>query len=102
MAPAKELLRRKEYIRHNTDGATALLVIDVWDVGDDTRYPQGFKFSFFLVLQQTKEVIIGYDNHYPKGLHKHVGEQEIRIIPVDYLELMIIFEMEVAKLGYTK
>ncbi len=39
-------------------------------------YPEGIKFSLFLVSRSTSKVIFGIDNHRPKGPHLHTGEKE--------------------------
>ena len=47
----------------------------VWRVSDRQRYPEGFKYSFFAIRDGI--VLVGYDNHAPKGHHRHFGgEQE--------------------------
>ena len=38
------------------------------------QYPEGFKYSFFAVRNGV--VLVGYDNHTPKGHHRHVGATE--------------------------
>ena len=48
----------------------------IWRIRDLKRYPQGYKYSLFGVYNG--EVVVGYDNHYPKGPHYHIGPQEYR------------------------
>lgn len=38
-------------------------------------YKHGVKYSLFLVVHG--EVIVGMDNHHPKGPHLHLGDQEL-------------------------
>ncbi|MEK6624386.1 MAG: DUF6516 family protein, partial [Bdellovibrionota bacterium] len=40
-------------------------------------YPHRIKHSLFCVNLETKGVIIGFDNHRPKGPHKHMGDNEV-------------------------
>ncbi len=46
----------------------------VWQVTRSAQYPEGFKYSFFAVRNGV--VLVGYDNHPPKGHHRHVGATE--------------------------
>lgn len=100
MAPAKAIVQRKYFLRHFETDRQALLIIDVWDVALDQRYPQGVKFSYFLVWPESNEIILGYDNHYPKGLHRHEAGVEVLMKEVDYLELLVQFEIELTERGF--
>lgn len=46
----------------------------VWRISGDKRYPDGLKYSLFAVYGG--DVLVGYDNHDPKGHHRHIGEVE--------------------------
>ena len=46
----------------------------VWQVARSTQYPEGFKYSFFAIRDGV--VLVGYDNHEPKGHHRHFGGVE--------------------------
>ena len=46
----------------------------VWQVTRSAQYPEGFKYSFFAVRNGV--VVVGYDNHTPKGHHRHFGGME--------------------------
>ena len=41
----------------------------VWQIPKSVDYPKGVKYSFFAVRSGT--VLVGYDNHRPKGHHRH-------------------------------
>lgn len=41
----------------------------VWAVSKSEAYPEAVKYSFFSVYGGT--VLVGYDNHSPKGHHRH-------------------------------
>ena len=40
--------------------------LKVWRVPKSEGYPEGIKYSFFAVFG--KQVLVGYDNHKPKGV----------------------------------
>jgi hypothetical protein len=39
-----------------------------------SRAPDAVKYSLYWVKEG--EVLVGYDNHYPKGHHRHYGQRE--------------------------
>lgn len=51
-----------------------VIELTVWQVTKSPQYPEGFKYSFFAVRDGV--ILVGYDNHPPKGHHRHVGERE--------------------------
>ena len=46
----------------------------VWQVPKSKNYPEGVKYSFFAA--HSGKVLVGYDNHSPKGHHRHFDEEE--------------------------
>ena len=46
----------------------------VWQVPKSKNYPEGVKYSFFAA--HSGKVLVGYDNHNPKGHHRHSDEEE--------------------------
>ena len=46
----------------------------VWQVPKSEDYPEGVKYSFFAT--NSGKVLIGYDNHRPKGHHRHFAGKE--------------------------
>ena len=56
-------------------GEAAIAELKVWSVPRSKDYPEGRKFSLFLVAGG--EVIVGLDNHKPKGPHLHLGNKEL-------------------------
>lgn len=46
-----------------------VMEIKIWDIPRSKRYPDGVKFRLFYV--EKGEVKVGYDNHHPKGPHRH-------------------------------
>ena len=49
--------------------------LKVWRIPKSTNYPEGVKYSFFAT--HSGKVLVGYDNHKPKGHHRHfAGEEE--------------------------
>ncbi len=72
---AEPFLREKRILVHRTTGELAIAELKIWKVPKSKDYPWGVKFSLFLV--SSGQVLVGIDNHKPKGPHLHLGEQEI-------------------------
>ena len=62
------------------------------------QYPVGRKFSLFLVAQG--EVLVGIDNHKPKGPHVHLGNEERPFPYTDDDHLLKDFWELVRKAGF--
>lgn len=74
----------------------------IWKVFKDKRYADGFKYSLYAV--RDAQVLVGYDNHHPKGHHRHLGEREE---PYSFSDLETLrndfkadLEVELAKRGF--
>jgi hypothetical protein len=48
----------------------------IWRVDSPERYPSGVKYRLVLANPKTHEVILLYDNHWPKGSHVHWDDRE--------------------------
>jgi hypothetical protein len=91
---------RKVTVLHTRSLETGVCELKVWRVTESPHYPDGIKFSLFLVSRATGAVIIGIDNHKPKGPHLHEGarESEYEFTGVD--RLVDDFWDRVKKEGY--
>jgi hypothetical protein len=69
MPKAVEILHDKV---RTVDGV--VVEFKVWQVTRSAQYPEGFKYSFFATRKGV--VLVGYDNHRPKGHHRHFGGVE--------------------------
>ena len=83
---AEILLREKRLLENRTTGDVAIAELKVWSVPRSKDYPQGRKFSLFLVVNG--EVIVGMDNHKPKGPHLHLGDRELPYLYRDERSLL--------------
>lgn len=79
MMKAEPLFREKRIVTHSKTGEIGLVELKIWKVPRSGDYPQGRKFSLFLVSKG--KIIIGIDNHKPKGPHRHMKNREL---PYDY------------------
>ena len=81
----------KVQLLHKKTEAVAIAEAKVWKVPKSKDYPDGVKYTLFLVLKETGETIIGFDNHKPKGHHFHKGSNEERYNFVSQDALVVEF-----------
>ncbi len=70
--PKAELVLREKVC--TADGI--IVEFRVWRVSRSAQYPDGFRYSFVAVRNGI--VLVGYDNHAPKGHHRHLGGKQER------------------------
>lgn len=87
----KAVLRfqRKLTLVHSQSGEIAIAELKVWDVPRSAHYPEGLKYSLFLVARESGCVVVGFDNHKPKGPHLHQREVEL---PYQFLDVESLVE----------
>jgi hypothetical protein len=76
MATATLIHAAKILIKHDTLDREAILELKVWELPVSSKFPDGIKYSLFCVETESREVIVGIDNHHPKGHHIHFGDVE--------------------------
>ena len=66
---AKLLFREKLVLRGGLlrDGV-------IWKVPLNSRYPDGIRYRLALVDIESNQVLALFDNHYPKGHHRHLED----------------------------
>jgi len=72
MLRAEIIFKEKRVVLHEASGRLGIAEIRVWKIPSSPHYPEGRKFSLFLVLDG--KVVVGIDNHRPKGPHIHRGQ----------------------------
>lgn len=48
-----------------------IVEVAIYQVPPSTKTPHGHRFRCFLVDPVNGEELVGYDNHWPKGSHRH-------------------------------
>ena len=71
MARARLILRRKW-----TDERENLYEIVIWKVDRSTLYPEAVRYRLAFIRSGEQRPALLYDNHHPKGHHRHVGTYE--------------------------
>lgn len=85
---SKKIIHEK-YVR--ADGG--VIEMKIWQVSRSAAYPDGVRYSLYWV--HNKEVIVGYDNHAPKGPHRHIRGDELSYEYKDATSLVRDFWQEV-------
>lgn len=94
------IFHRKDRVWTVFDSDEAVLEISFFEVPKSGRYPEGLKYSLFLVLRETGRVLVGFDNHFPKGPHVHLRTEEYGYRFVDIQTLMRDFQRAARLEGY--
>lgn len=95
---AKLVFQEKRFVHHTASGAAGIVEIRVLEVPKSKDYPHGRKFSLFLTVNG--EIIVGIDNHKPKGPHLHLGDQELPYLYRTNSKLIADFWDFVRKAGF--
>ncbi len=88
-----KILNRRKTI--NPDGSIEDLI--VWDVPVSGKYPDGVRYRMVYVARKGQRPAVLYDNHYPKGHHKHIGKNEMPYVYQDIDKLTMDFQHDVAE-----
>ncbi len=91
------LLRREKYV--DADGELVELVL--WQVPRSAAYPDGIRYRLAFLLAGIKKPAVLYDNHHPKGHHRHRGAVQIAYTfsTIDQLLMDFLADVQHAKLG---
>jgi len=68
------LLHEKKLVLHKTTDELAIVEIKIWRVPKSRFYGKGIKYSLYLVHNGV--ILLGFDNHKPKGPHLHLDGRE--------------------------
>jgi DNA-binding LacI/PurR family transcriptional regulator len=71
VARASLILRRKW-----TDEDGNLYEIVIWKVDRSRLYPEAVRYRLAFIRADEEVPAVLYDNHHPKGHHRHVGRDE--------------------------
>jgi hypothetical protein len=94
---AKPILREKRLVAGG--GRMGVAELAVWEVPRSSDYPTGRKFRLFFVV--SGHVVVGFDNHKPKGPHLHLEGQEVPYAFTTLEQLIEDFWELVRKAGFT-
>ncbi len=67
----------------------------VWAVPKSERQPDGFRYRLVYIRRVGERPAVLYDNHYPKGHHKHIGSEQVPYEFVNLEKLIEDFEKDV-------
>ena len=79
-----------------TDADGDILELVVWKVAVEIKYPKGVRYRLAFIPQGHDHPTLLYDNHHPKGPHKHSKGVETAYTFVDVRRLIEDFQHDVA------
>jgi len=97
---AELLYHSKVTLLHRRSEAIAVAELKVWRVPKNAHFPEGLKYSLFLVDKSSGKVLVGFDNHKPKGHHVHIDVSEKPYVFSDVATLVEDFWSQVRKRGF--
>jgi hypothetical protein len=77
------------------------VIIKVWKVPASQTSPEGVDYSLSL-LSPDEERVVGYDNHWPKGHHRHFLGEEGSYAYTDVDTLIADFKADLARVRKRK
>jgi hypothetical protein len=94
------VVMRARLLRHRkwTDEAGNLYEIVLWRVAQSARHPEGVRYRLAFIRSGEKAPALVYDNHHPKGHHRHVGAREESYSFTTVHQLVADFSSEVNRL----
>lgn len=81
-----------------TDESGNLREMVIWRVAPNPQQPDGVRYRLALILAGDRAPTILYDNHHPKGHHRHIGGTEHPYEFVDVARLIADFMADVERL----
>ena len=84
------IIKRKE-----TDDDGDLLEAVVWKVASSIQHPKGVRYRMAFIPIGHKQPAVLYDNHHPKGHHKHIDRKESAYSFSGIEQLILDFERDV-------
>jgi hypothetical protein len=81
-----------------TDEHGNLREMVIWRVPRTRQRPDGVRYRLALIRAGEQEPAILYDNHHPKGHHRHIGGTEAPYRFVDVGQLVADFRAEVNRM----
>lgn len=67
----------------------------VWDVPRDEKNPDGIRYRLVYIPAGRRTPAVLYDNHHPKGHHKHLDGQEIAYEYAGFESLLEDFQRDI-------
>lgn len=92
MASAELILREKVI-----DERGNILELVIWKVPVTSRSPSGIRYRLAFIRRGDDSPAVLYDNHHPKGDHRHVAETEEPYAFVDVDRLLADFAADVRR-----
>ena len=67
----------------------------IWGVPKSVRQPQGIRYRLAYIPKGRKKPAVLYDNHHPKGHHKHIGDHQFAYSFIGIERLLEDFRLDI-------
>ena len=67
----------------------------IWEVPRSARQPEGVRYRLAYIPKGRRKPAVLYDNHHPKGHHKHIGGRQIGCVFTDVERLLEDFRRDI-------
>lgn len=78
-----------------TEPDGSVIEVVVWKVPEDRRHPEGLRYRMAFISSEYKRPVVLYDNHHPKGHHKHIEGRENAYSFAGLERLMVDFYQDI-------
>ncbi|MBI3535219.1 MAG: hypothetical protein HY072_07015 [Deltaproteobacteria bacterium] len=95
---ATSVFHEKHILNNRATGNVAIAELKIWKVIRSKDYPLGRKYPLFLVADG--HILLGIDNHKPKGSHLHLGNRELPYLYRNERSLLADFWEFARKAGF--
>ena len=97
---AINLLNSKLRFIHRRTRIVAITEMKIWEIPKSSFYPDGVKYSMFMVEEKSRRLLVGFDNHQPKGPHFHSEFEEYAYTFTSVEELIDDFWSQIERRGF--
>jgi hypothetical protein len=67
----------------------------IWEVPRDDRHPDGYRYRLAYIKAGRRQPSVLYDNHHPKGHHKHLEDEEFGYVFLGLAKLLEDFKQDI-------
>ena len=76
MVKATLIFSSKFFTIHKSLDLKAVVEMKIYQIPVSMDYPERVKYSLFCIDMETNTIIVGFDNHRPKGHHVHINDEQ--------------------------
>lgn len=71
----------------------------IWSVPKTIKHPDGVRYRLAYILKPKDIPLVVYDNHHPKGHHKHIKNKELPYHFINVEQLLWDFQKDIQEVA---